>query len=424
MASRPSVEVFAVEDTAVQLTWRGVPAGALALAVTTAGSDRPVAPGRTVAVDGGPGAAVLADLPPGRDLVVTATPAGRRSAAVRLPVRTPPRLPGAELARVATISDLHLGAEVFGHWGTIEEHPVPEVHHPERCAEAAVDEAVAWGAGHLVAKGDLTNHGRVEQWRAYADLVARSPIPVDALPGNHDRAFRPDEPGLRPEVAAATFGLSLALPVLVRDLDGIRLVLVDTTTGGRNLGHVETFTDEVVQAVADADPHRAVLVLLHHQLHRHLVAEGWPIGIGHHESTRFLRRLGSTGRRVLVTSGHTHRHRRWVHAGVTATQVGSTKDYPGVWAGYVVHEGGLRQVVRRVARPDILAWTDHTRRAALGAWRWVSPGPLGSRCFDLTWPAPAAARPTVAPAATAQPPLPSSGASGSAGSSGAPSPTP
>ena len=88
---------------------------------------------------------------------------------------------------------------------------------------------------------------------------------------------------------------------------------------------------------------------------------------------------------MFVTSGHTHRHRRWSHAGITTTQVGATKDYPGVWAGYVVHEGGLRQLVQRIGRPDCIRWTEHTRRAAVGAWRYVAPGALASRCFTLEW---------------------------------------
>lgn len=374
-----SVSLFAVEDTTVQLTWRGLRPGTLALRVD--GTDVT----EDVEVDAGPGAVVLSGLPAGRDLTITADP-GPGAERIALRARTLDRLPGEELSRIATIGDLHLGTTVFGHQGTITEVPTPAVPHPERCAAAAIDEAAAWGAQRLVVKGDVTNHGRTEQWRTYAGLAARAPFGVDTLPGNHDRAFEPTEPGLTPEVAAQAFGLSMAAPILVRDLDGLRLVLVDSTTGGRNLGHIEPFASDVVDAVRDADHGQAVVVLMHHQLQPHVLSEGWPIGVAHRESLRFLGRLGAVHPGVLVTSGHTHRHRRWSHGGVTTTQIGSTKDYPGVWAGYVAHEGGLRQVVRRIARPDCLSWTDHTRRAALGMWRWVAPGALGSRCFNLTWP--------------------------------------
>jgi hypothetical protein len=53
---------------------------------------------------------------------------------------------------------------------------------------------------------------------------------------------------------------------------------------------------------------------------------------------------------------------------VVVTETGSPKDHPGTWTGYVVYEGGLRLVVRRVGRSDAIRWTEHSRRAAGGAW--------------------------------------------------------
>lgn len=370
---------FAVDDGSIQLTWRHLRPGTLRLRVADVA--------RELAVGAGPGSVVLAGLPPGRLLTVHASgdalPAPRR-----LAVRTLARLPGEELCRVATISDLHLGAVAFGQQGTIRERPRPEVLHPQRCAAAAVDEAVAWGAQHLFAKGDLTNLGQPDQWRDYAALVHRAPVPFDAIPGNHDQVVGWYAGALAPDDAAKAFGLSIADPVLVRDLPGLRVVLADSTVNRRHGGTLRRATEELVAAVADADRAGGVLVLVHHQLQPHVVSEGWPTGIPKAESFALLERLGAVHPHVLVSSGHTHRHRRWGHAGVTATQVGSTKDYPGVWAGYVAHEGGLRQIVRRVAVPDCLAWTDHSRRAALGAWSVVAPGRLDARCFDLTWPVP------------------------------------
>ncbi len=372
----PTIEVFAVEDTAVQLTWRGLAGGELHLSVD--GTDISV----ILEVPAGPGVALLDGLPPGREVTIRAS--GATLGSVALSARTLDRLPGEELTRLATVNDLHLGAQSFGHQGTIRETPVPAVLHPERCAAAAFADVAAWGADRLVVKGDITNKGQVEQWRSYATLVDAAPFPVDALPGNHDRAYWEQRPGLLPDQATAVFGLSMALPVMIKDLPGLRLVLIDSTTAGRNRGHVASFTAEVVAAVRDADQAGSVLIALHHQVQPRRVAEGWPFGVPFAEGRDLLEQLGSVHPRVLVTSGHTHRHRRWDHAGVTATQVGSTKDFPGVWGGYVVHEGGIRQLVRRVSDPSCLTWTDQTRRAALGAWRWVAPGRLSSRCFNLT----------------------------------------
>jgi hypothetical protein len=70
---------------------------------------------------------------------------------------------------------------------------------------------------------------------------------------------------------------------------------------------------------------------------------------------------------------------------VVCTEVGSPKDFPGTWAGYIVHETGISQVVRRVAAPDVLAWTDYSGRAALGLWQLWSPGLRPHRCFHHEW---------------------------------------
>lgn len=379
-AARPAVGVFAVDDTSVQVTWRHLRDGILRLDVDALEGF----PARTVNVAAGPGAAVVDGLPPGRLLTLHASGDALAGSDRALRFRTLDRLPGEELCRVATLSDLHLGARSFGHFGTITEQPAPEVPHPLRCSQAALDQATAWGAERVVVKGDITNGGLTDQWRDYAAMVSACPVPVDAVAGNHDNAHPKAPHSLTALHAAPVFDLAIADPILIRDVPGLRLVLADTTMPGRNTGSLAA-TDEVVDAVADADPAGGVLVALHHQLQPHRLAEGWPLGISHDESVALMERLGRAHPHVVVTSGHTHRHRRWGHAGVVATQVGSTKDFPGVWAGYAVHEGGLRQTVRRVARPDCLAWTDHTRRAALGMWGHVAIGRLDARCFNVAW---------------------------------------
>lgn len=359
----PVVAVFAVEDTTVQLQWRHLVPGLLHLRVPDAGIEV------TVEVTEPAGATVLTGLLPGRRHRIEVRGSALADSGGSRPLEAttlrPP--PGAEVCRIATISDLHLGTEVFGHRGTITERPRPEVPHPTRCAQAAIGEATAWGAQHLVVKGDITNYGKADEWRTYARLVADATVAVDGLVGNHDRAREARSRGaVPPEEAARLFGLSLAFPLLVRDLPGLRIVMADTTIPGRNLGHLAAVADDLLDAVADAERDQAVLVAIHHQLQPWPVAEGVPAGIPRHESLQLLEHLARAHPRVLVTSGHTHRHRRWSHAGVTTTQVGATKDYPGVWGGYVVHEGGIRQLVRRIARPDCIRWTEHTRRAAVG----------------------------------------------------------
>lgn len=383
----PAVWVFGVDHDAVQVAWRRL--GGAPLRVEALADDV----GAAVQVDepGDAGAALITGLPSQRLLTLRATSAALGEPRL-LQARTLTAPPGPELSRLATVSDLHLGARVFGQRGTIEDpfrHHHDE-HHPVRCARAALDEAVAWGAQRIVAKGDLTNGGAPSEWRTYAELVAATPVPVDGLPGNHDHGPAGAIGPLHPAQAAAAFGLEIAQPLIVRDLPGVRVILADTTRGGRHGGTLDPVLADVLDAAASADRRGGVLITLHHQLQPYVLPEGWPPGIGHAESEAFLVRLGAAHPHAIVTSGHTHRHRRGGRAGVVVTQVGSTKDYPGVWAGYAVHEGGIRQVVRRIEHPDAIGWTDHSRIAAFGLWEHASPGRLDARCFTVAWSSPRA----------------------------------
>ena len=56
------------------------------------------------------------------------------------------------------------------------------------------------------------------------------------------------------------------------------------------------------------------------------------------------------------------------------TEVGSVKDHPGTWAGYLVYEGGIVQTVRRIMDPTALAWTERDAGVGHGC-----VGPLVSR---------------------------------------------
>ena len=202
--------------------------------------------------------------------------------------------------------------------------------------------------------------------------------PATTTSARGDRSNRtsrspPSDLGLRPVVGVEAI-----------DLPGLRLVLVDSTRPGVNHGSVAHRLSDTLDAVRDAPG--GVLIVMHHQLQPHHADRR--LAVGRAEARvdavpRRRRRLSHPD--TLVTSGHTHRHRRWERGPITVTQVGSTEDYPGVWGGYVVHEGGIRQIVRRVTRPDCMAWTERTGRPCLGLWAVIAPGLLSSRCFNLTW---------------------------------------
>jgi predicted phosphodiesterase len=361
--------VFAVEDTAIELDWRHLARGEHTVEVG----------GHMVVVEGhAEAAAVWIDgLEPATEVEVVLD----GQVAARTRTLTSP--PGPLLARIATIGDLHVGdGWTFG--------VLPTLRHPggaadpvvERCLRAALEEIGAWAPDLLVVKGDITHHGTDAEWARAAVILgafhAETGIPLVATIGNHDV---PAGPTLGTE-HLGRHGIELvAGGVAVRDLPGIRVVIGDATVHRRHHGSFRRVGDDILDALAGAQG--PALLAVHHQLHPVPVLSHWPPGI--REGDRFARRIAVANPDTLVTSGHTHRHRRRNVGPVVITEIGSPKDHPGTWGGYAVHEGGIRQVVRRTAAPDVIAWTEATGRALLGAWGRWSPGRLGDRCFVHVW---------------------------------------
>ena len=250
----------------------------------------------------------------------------------------------------------------------------------ERCLRAALAEAVAWGAQLVVAKGDITQHGYVDEAERAAALLAGAGVPVLAVVGNHE--VKPTGETLVPVFAA--HGIPLVQDgVGTRDVPGARIVVFDSTLPGRHVGTYERCAADVADALASSlDP---AVVLTHHHPQPLPIFHHWPPGIPSPEAKRFFDRVVRANPRALMSTGHTHRHRRHDHGPLVITEVGSPQHYPGTWAGYVVHEGGIRQVVRRVAAPTAIAWTEATKRSVLGVWARWSPGRISDRCFSHAW---------------------------------------
>jgi predicted phosphodiesterase len=304
---------------------------------------------------------------------------GRRALAVRT-LRSPN---GRELYRFATVGDIHVGdGWTFGILpivrdpGGADDPPVP------RALDAAIAELTAWGAQHLVVKGDVTHHGDPREWASAAAILTATGLPVVVTMGNHD--VRAEATDGRAIMGAA--GIDVAFEgIVVRDLAGFRLIVVDVTIARRHPGSYRHVRGAVLEAAAGAGG--PVVIAQHHQLMRLPVPTHWPPGVLGPESGRFLDALAEANPATLLTSGHTHRYRARRAGPLLLTEVGSTKDYPGAWAGYVVHEGGIRQVVRRIEAPAVIRWTESTKRALFGIWGRWSPGQLSDRCRTHDWPA-------------------------------------
>lgn len=293
-------------------------------------------------------------------------------------VRTLHPPPGRELFRFATLSDIHIGETAFGVTRRMRDRRGPGPY-PERCAAAALRELTAWGAQLLVIKGDMTDRAREVQWRGIANLLQPMSIPIVATAGNHDVVTR----GVNGRPFLEPAGVDLTHDVAVHDRPGVRFVLVHSAQQGISSGRLGAERrDGATAAIAGTHEGSAAVLVTHHQPHLRRWRHYHPAGIAAEDSIAMLDAVRETSRPTLWITGHTHRHRRWVHRGVAVAETGSPKDFPGTWTGYVVYEGpAIRQVVRRVADPDVLAWTQHTRRAALGAWGIWSPGRLEDRCW-------------------------------------------
>src|SRR5438067_12723068 len=343
------VRVFAVEETAAQVCWGALPVGDVVL---SAGDVRV-----TVASDGRPGAIDVTGLEPATRYTLEVDGRPR----LRFSTLAPP--PGRLLCRFATVNDLHIGERGFGAVFRMKERDLPpDVEpYPLRCARAALTEAVAWGAEVIVAKGDLSRSGRPDDFATAGRLLAGLPVPVEVIPGNHDRW--PHAVDLWDVMAE--HGLIMKREPWCRDLPGIRLIMGLSAVPLHKYGRIDEEQRAALAGLAESAP-AAAFVALHHYPQRFDRANVYPPGIRGREAAPLLDALAAANPAVMVSSGHTHRNRRHFHGPVVVTEIGSTKDYPGGWAGYAVHEGGIRQVVRRVARPDCIAWTERTRWALGG----------------------------------------------------------
>ncbi|MDP9074311.1 MAG: metallophosphoesterase [Actinomycetota bacterium] len=333
---------------------------------------------------GGPGSVLIDGLRPATryELKVSGPGVGLRRVVDQ--ITTLPTPPGPLLHRFATINDLHLGERGFGVGHTIEDvWPLPPGWRPYtwRCAKAAIDEALAWGAQTLIVKGDLTSDSAPADYHEVGELLSQVGVPVIATFGNHEYHDVVTEG--RPILAS--YGINVPRQAWAQDLPGIRVVVGLTGQASRRSGRVDADQRSAIVSLAQDAP-GPVFLALHHQPQRWRFPNQYPPGIPGPQAAALLDGLVAANPATFVATGHTHRHRRHHHGPLAVAEIGSTKDYPGTWAGYAVHQGGIRQVVRRTAVPDVLAWTETTSRALAGVWGRWSPGRTADRCFTHPWP--------------------------------------
>ena len=297
-------------------------------------------------------------------------------------VRTLPRPGGELLCRFATVNDVHFGETEAGRIDDLTEGPIRRADpgatpYPEVMNHAAALEIAAIEPAAVIVKGDLSVDGEPDEWEAFESCY-RVPFGerLHVVRGNHD-AYRHQA-----EYAGDQW----------IELPGVAVAMLDTTIPGATTG---TITVEQVDWLDDhcAGADRPVFVMGHHQQ--------W-IGDGpdakrsddyfglHPDASDALDALTERRSGVIgYAAGHTHRHRvrPMARSGRPSIEIGCTKDFPGTWAEYRVHEDGIMQVVHRMSTADALAWSESCRGlySDFGVdYETYALGTLTDRCFTIS----------------------------------------
>ncbi|HEC08446.1 MAG TPA: hypothetical protein ENI86_02630 [Acidimicrobiales bacterium] len=286
--------------------------------------------------------------------------------------RTLPRPGGELLATIATVNDLHFGEVECGHssldMGPILSMPPGSPPHPEVMNRAAAEEIAALGPDVLIARGDLTDGGRPEQFEAfeavYGALFADSMYMVR---GNHEGYGNPD---------------LMAHPVQHIVVPGVDVVLMDTAVAGETRGHLDA--DQIGRMEDIVSEAEAPVIVMGH--HPPRTDDEVVPGLDEESTVALAEAIGRHRGIVAYSCGHSHRNKvtyRPESGGVPYVQVASVKDFPGSWAEIRVFEGGLLHIHRRISSPDALAWTNRTRQLFGGLYPRYSMGRLSDRCLAL-----------------------------------------
>jgi Icc protein len=295
-------------------------------------------------------------------------------------VATLSRPPGALLATFATVNDVHFGEVECGRLGTPEElgpilSAVPgEEPYPSVMNAGAIAEIQSLDPDAVVVKGDLTDRGSEQEYQWFLDAYTQLGARMHHVRGNHDAMIS--------DTIAATAPFTVELP-------GVTLAVLDTVRPGTEHGRIPRDQLVWLEDLASAST-TPLLVFGHHH--------PWdPSSTERNEHYFGINPADSEALCGVITrcesiagyfAGHTHRNRvRHFDAArrVPIVEVACVKDYPGAWAEYRVHEGGYAQLVRRIATPRAMAWTEQTRAMFAGLYRDYALGRQSDRCFTHLW---------------------------------------
>jgi predicted phosphodiesterase len=274
---------------------------------------------------------------------------------------------------VTTVNDVHFGETECGRIDGVAVAAFRvepgEIPYPELMSAAVVADMAGRQPDAVIVKGDLTSEGTTSEYadflRCYESAFGDR---LTHVRGNHDSYH------------GGTFA---NWPVQIRDVPGLRIVLLDTARDQSAGGFVSAdqidATVEAVRASTDT-----VIVMGHHPMFSpgHDQVASAP-GINAEDSAALVAALAPLAHVVAYVAGHTHRCRRYDQAGIAMVEVACVKDFPGAWAEYLVGTTGIAQVVHRASGSAAVAWAEKTRTMFDGYYGTYVMDELKHRCFTL-----------------------------------------
>lgn len=153
----------------------------------------------------------------------------------------------------------------------------------------------------ILLTGDVTDCGLEEEYRIACELLSRLPVPVFAIPGNHDRR----EPFRRAFRSAGYLPAEGRLDYAVW-CGPVRIIGLDSLVQGESHGALPPETIGFLESTLAEAPEAPTLVMLHHP--------PFDTGIGHMDRARLFGGAGELERIISgnpqvqrVLCGHVHR---------------------------------------------------------------------------------------------------------------------
>jgi 3',5'-cyclic-AMP phosphodiesterase len=206
---------------------------------------------------------------------------------------------------IAQISDLHIKPP-----GSLAYGKVDTAAALERCV-AALNEFLP-RPDLVVISGDLADTPTAEEYDYLKRLLAPLKLPFVGIPGNHDSRQM-----MRAAFPLAAYAFPSG-PLNQRvEVDGLDLVLLDSSVHGKPHGELDAPTLQWLDATLASSPQRPALLFLHHP--------PFKAGIWHMDRQNLLNasQLDDIVRRhprvQRIATGHIHRATLTMFAGVPAT---------------------------------------------------------------------------------------------------------